>query len=111
MPDLELRPPRPADWLRAAALIAALCLAIVGLGFWLGRSFPALTLAGVVVALALLVRWRAATTGYRCPDCSHEFAISAWADFLSLNMLTMKYVKCPSCKRRTWMQALIRVKS
>ncbi len=111
MPDLELRPPRTADWLRTALFIAAACAATVGLAYWLGRPFPYVAIAGALAVLAVLVRWHAATAGYRCPGCSHEFIISAWADFLSPHMLTTKYVKCPACGRRAWMEALVRGKS
>jgi DNA-directed RNA polymerase subunit RPC12/RpoP len=108
MPDLELRPPRTADWLRTVSILATACGAIVGLGYWLGQPFPALFAAAATTILVLLVRRHAATTGYRCPDCGRQFMISAWEDFLSPHMLTTKYVKCPACKRRSWMEALIR---
>lgn len=67
--------------------------------------------AGVARMLASLVRWHAATTGYRCPGCGHEFMISVWADFVSPHILTTKDVKCPRCGRREWMEALVRESS
>ncbi len=111
MGSTQMRQPEPLDWIRNAVYLIAACAAVVGLGYWFGRPFPYVAIAGAIVILAVLVRWHAAITGYRCPDCSHEFTISAWADFLSPHMLTTKYVKCPSCGRRSWMEALVRVKS
>jgi DNA-directed RNA polymerase subunit RPC12/RpoP len=63
---------------------------------------------GAVAVLAMLVRWHAAKTGYRCPGCGREFMISAWADLPSPHMLTTKYVKCPECGQRAWIEALMR---
>ena len=108
MAEAKFRDPEPLDWLRTGVVIAAACTAVVGMGAWLGGIYPALVIAGAAAVLILLVRWHAANTGYRCADCGHEFAISAWADFLSPHMLTTKYVKCPHCGRRSWMAALVR---
>jgi len=107
-PGVVLRPTRKSDWIRNAAYVAVACLAIVGLALWLGRTIPFAFPAGAVLILALLVYWHSRTTGYRCPICSAEFAISAWADFLSPHMLTTKYVKCPACGQREWMEARMR---
>jgi DNA-directed RNA polymerase subunit RPC12/RpoP len=108
MKRADLRTPEPLDWIRNAVYVVAACTAIVGLGYWLGRPFPALFAAVATGILAVLVRWHAASTGYRCPNCGEDFAISAWADFLTPHMLTTKYVKCPACAKRAWMEALIR---
>jgi DNA-directed RNA polymerase subunit RPC12/RpoP len=108
MADLRLRKPEPLDRIRNAVYLLAACGAIVGLGIWIGPVFPAVVAAGGVVILASLVRWHASTTGYRCPNCGAEFAISAWADFLSPHMVTSKYVKCRACGQRAWMEALVR---
>jgi len=78
------------------------------MGIWIGHMVPAVVAAGGVIILTLLVRWHVRTTGYRCPGCGKEFAIPAWADLLRLHMLTTKYVKCPKCGRRIWMEALVR---
>jgi DNA-directed RNA polymerase subunit RPC12/RpoP len=91
-------------------VIAAACAAVVGLGVWLGRPYPLAAGAGAALILVLLVKWHAATTGYQCPGCGHEFMISTLADFLSPHILTTKYVKCPQCGRRAWMEALVRDK-
>jgi DNA-directed RNA polymerase subunit RPC12/RpoP len=103
-----MRQPEPLDWIRNAVYLLAACGAIVALGIWIGRIFPAVVAAGGVVILATLVRWHASATGFRCAACGHEFAISAWADFLSPHMLTTKYVKCRACGQREWMEALVR---
>jgi DNA-directed RNA polymerase subunit RPC12/RpoP len=108
MTETKLRRPQGADGIRTAVIVGAACTAIVGMGVWLGRTYPLLVGTGVVGVLAGLVRWHAATTGYRCPECGRGFIISAWADLLSPHMLTTKYVKCPGWGRRAWMEALIR---
>lgn len=100
------RKPGRADWMRTAAIVGTACGAIVAMAVWLGRPYPFAIGAGAAAILTLLVRWHAATTGYRCPGCGREFRISAWADMVSPHMLTTKYVKCPECGRRAWMEAL-----
>lgn len=108
MAEVRLRKPEPLDWIRNAVFLIAACAAIVGMGIWIGHMVPAVVAASGVIILTLLVRWHARTTGYRCPDCGHQFGISAWADLLSPHMLTTKYVKCPECGRRGWMEARMR---
>ncbi|UCF77982.1 MAG: hypothetical protein JSW03_07660 [Candidatus Eiseniibacteriota bacterium] len=56
----------------------------------------------VGVALYFLVTWHARTTGYGCAKCGHEFNITALTDLISPHVPGKKYLKCPSCHRRTW---------
>ncbi|MBA3972956.1 MAG: hypothetical protein C0504_01910 [Candidatus Solibacter sp.] len=102
-----LRRPERCDWIRTGAYVAIAVLAVAGFALGPGREHRALSLAGIAVAIALLIRWHAATFGYRCPHCGREFRISAWADLFSPNNVTAKYVKCPECGRRDWMEALV----
>lgn len=108
-PGTRFREHRKSDRFRTVVFVAIACLAVVGMALWLGRTSPLLVLGGVVLILGLLVYWHSRTNGYRCPGCGAEFAISAWADFLSPQTLTSKYVKCPVCGRRAWMEGLVRI--
>ena len=72
----------------------------VGLVAWL-----AIFVSG---SLILLVRWHANNTGYRCPACAHEFEISVFTDFASLQVPHGKYLKCPRCSKRNWATVLMK---
>jgi DNA-directed RNA polymerase subunit RPC12/RpoP len=111
LPNVVLRQPERSDWIRTGAFIAVAVLAVLGFALGIGREHSALSLAGIAAAIALLIRWHAATFGYRCPHCGRQFSISAWADLFSPNNVTTKYVKCPGCGRREWMEALVRESS
>jgi hypothetical protein len=47
---------------------------------FVSRDRPVIALLLVPVPLALLIRWHADHTAYRCAGCGHEFAVSAWRD-------------------------------
>lgn len=103
-----LRQPEKSDWIRTGVYVVIAALSVVGLALGLGRERHLLSWAGIAVAIGLLIRWHAATFGYRCPQCSHQFRLSAWADLISPNSVSTKFVKCPACGRRAWMEALVR---
>ena len=52
--------------------------------------------------MIVLVRWHARTSGYHCPACGHEFAVSAWVDFLSPHGFGRKLLRCPRCDIASW---------
>jgi hypothetical protein len=52
--------------------------------------------------MIVMVRWHARTSGYHCSACGHEFAISAWIDFLSPQGFGRKLLRCPRCEIASW---------
>lgn len=52
--------------------------------------------------MSLLVYRHARTTGYHCPACGHEYAVSAWVDFLSPHGFGRKLLRCPRCRLASW---------
>jgi DNA-directed RNA polymerase subunit RPC12/RpoP len=88
----------------AAIVAGALCLIPLAMPF----GFLAWLFLFVGGSLFLFVRWHANAVAYRCPRCGHEFEISAWRDFISPHMPSVKYLKCPSCATRGW--AAVRMK-
>ena len=65
-------------------------------------------LALVSGGLFLLARWHASNTAYRCPACGHEFEISVYTDFVSLQVPDKKYLRCPQCGERNWTTVLMK---
>jgi uncharacterized protein with PIN domain len=43
---------------------------------------------------------------YRCPVCGEVFEISATENFLGPNGVNKKYLKCPKCGKRGWVEIL-----
>lgn len=60
----------------------------------------------VIVVLALLAELRVRYFVYRCPRCGKVFGISALDDILGPNAANKKYLKCPLCRRRAWVDIL-----
>jgi len=59
-------------------------------------------------SLFLLVRWHARVTAYRCPTCAEEFEISIMSDFISPHLPNKKYLKCPHCDEKGWVEVLMK---
>lgn len=68
----------------------------------------------VIGGLFLLVRWHTKNFAYRCSECGHEFEISAFTNFISLQTLGKgggwKYLKCPKCQKRAKAAVLKKIK-
>lgn len=86
-------------------VVLTMVLAAVA-GFILLPSFVWLFLLITAILLTLLVRWHTRTFGYRCPECSCLFEISAVRNFFSPHMPSdeggVKYLRCPSCGALGW---------
>lgn len=59
-------------------------------------------LLAVLAVLAVVVVVHARRTAYVCTDCSHQFQISAWIDFVSPHVPGAKYLRCPDCGKVGW---------
>ena len=98
--------PAARDWVITLGVVATACAAVVALGRRFGATHPLVFLTCAAALLVLLVRWHAARSAYRCPNCSAEFRLSAWQDFFSPNLVTTKYARCPQCGKRDAMEVL-----
>ena len=102
--------PTARDWIVELLVLAAAVATLLILARRYGASSPLVVLVFVAVLLVVLVKWHAATSAYRCPQCSTEFQIGAWRDFLSPNLVGEKYVRCPHCRQWAAMQVLTKAK-
>lgn len=60
----------------------------------------------VIIVLVLIAELHAKNFVYRCPRCGKVFGISALEDLLGPNVVNKKYLKCPLCRRRAWVDIL-----
>jgi DNA-directed RNA polymerase subunit RPC12/RpoP len=94
-----------AAYLATVAVAAVLLIDVdwpVGFAVWLVLVFA---------AVALLVRWNARHSGYRCRLCGHEFEISAFTELVSPHGTGSggwTYLRCPRCDRRSRARVLVR---
>ncbi|MCX6825814.1 MAG: hypothetical protein NTV06_00905 [candidate division Zixibacteria bacterium] len=79
------------------AFIGAIILSFIRTGYWY-LIWIILLLTG----LYFFVRWHAINTEYKCPKCGNVFRISTFIDFISPHFPNKKWLKCPSCGRRSW---------
>jgi DNA-directed RNA polymerase subunit RPC12/RpoP len=111
--NMSYREPTPRDWGRTGAYILAAITTITGSAVILSPivwpfGFIIWLVTAPVGTLFLLVRWHARSTAYRCPVCGNEFEISTLTDLASPHAFGKKYLKCPRCGNRRWMQVLIK---
>jgi hypothetical protein len=85
------------------AVIVLFILAFFVLPRWSRTAWSSLLITAAFLGLMiLLIRWHAHSSGYHCPACGHEFAVSAWVDFLSPHGFGRKLVRCPRCTIASW---------
>jgi DNA-directed RNA polymerase subunit RPC12/RpoP len=101
------------DWKRVSLSVSLAVLIIcVSAAALVSRFWPIGLLVWLVLfvggSLVVLIRWHADVTAYRCGACGHEFEITALVDFISPHMVSTKYLKCPSCGRRSWATVLMK---
>ncbi len=54
-----------------------------------------------------IVNWHCHYFGYECVKCGHKQQISIGKEFLSLNLINRKYLKCEKCKKWSCAQVLV----
>jgi DNA-directed RNA polymerase subunit RPC12/RpoP len=97
----EYRDPQPSDTVLTILSVAAAGATVVVAGLftrYIGfTGFAAIT----ILAVFLLVRWMAASWGYRCPNCGELFELSFLGQFTAVNMGNERIVRCPRCGKRS----------
>jgi len=113
MPTPRHRLPIKADFWKSAVYLAVFVVVISVSAWFLIENFG---LGGMLIWLVvfvgggtlILVRWHAGSTAYLCPNCGHEFEISALKDLVTPHKMDKYYLRCPSCRERSWMQVLVK---
>jgi predicted RNA-binding Zn-ribbon protein involved in translation (DUF1610 family) len=77
-------------------------LALVMFGFDNAGPLVAAILLSTTILLIVLVTWHARNTTYSCPNCSHNFKVSALTDFISPHTPGNKRLTCPECGEKAW---------
>ncbi|MBN1212973.1 MAG: hypothetical protein JXA92_10380 [candidate division Zixibacteria bacterium] len=67
---------------------------------------PVLVVLIIALVLTIIVRWHARTVAYRCPECGHQFKITAWTDFKSPHYPLKKRLRCPACLKKNWCEEI-----
>jgi len=107
------RQPEGRDWLIMVGAVV-LCIGVVTICalILMSGGYRYLWVGLFAVALYLLVRWHASVTAYRCTRCGHEFEIGVVTDLVSPHGPGRgggwKYLKCPSCGRRSKARVLVK---
>jgi hypothetical protein len=104
MTEYQYRDATKRDWIRTITYVAlSIAVTVIGAIFLL-PAYWYIWLILIAGGLSLLVAWHARKFAYRCPNCGHEFEISAFADFISPQGIGRgggwKYLRCPACHRR-----------
>ncbi|MRR08761.1 hypothetical protein EG831_01440 [bacterium] len=89
----------------AAVLSLVMAIVVFRLGWLAG-----VLLAFCAVFVLALAKWSVDTTGYECPSCKHRFEISLGTNLVSPHVWNKKLLRCPSCGRRGWANAVIKVR-
>ena len=61
----------------------------------------------VIGILGWIVRWHCNYFGYECVKCGHKQTITFVKEFLTINLISRKYLKCEKCGK--WNRAKLLV--
>jgi hypothetical protein len=61
----------------------------------------------IVIMLTWIVRWHCGYFGYECDKCGHKQTITFIKEFLTINLVNRKYLKCEKCGK--WNRAKLLV--
>lgn len=111
---MQFRPITPQDRTRNIVILAVF-LAMVFLLLVTVVTFQKTYLALILIAFCLLstaalTKWAVDTYGYKCPSCQHQFEITMRTALLTPHVGDRKLLRCPSCGKRGWTQAVIKVR-
>lgn len=80
-------------------------------GSMLGGIYLAVAIVLDVVLLLLLIYHHSSKYDYICPSCNKRFSITFFQDMFSLNNGKKgKYLRCPYCNQKNWIQEKIKGK-
>ena len=94
-------------------LVSYIIFLIVSLivGSMLGGIYLAVAIVLDVVLLLLLIYHHSSKYNYICPSCNKRFSITFFQDMFSLNNGKKgKYLRCPYCNQKNWIQEKIKGK-
>lgn len=97
---------RKSDFFTIIFIIGYCLLLVIGfiLSIKLGGITPLIMTGIGILSLIGLIYYHSAKNAYLCPYCHHKFTISFFRDMFSLNGGKRgKLLKCPSCRKRSWM--------
>ena len=61
----------------------------------------------ILILLGWIVSWHCRYFGYECDKCGHKQTITFIKEFLTINLLNRKYLKCEKCGK--WNRAKLLV--
>jgi hypothetical protein len=61
----------------------------------------------LVILLAWIVNWHCRYFGYECDKCGHKQTITFIKEFLTINLVSRKYLKCEKCRKWTSAKLLV----
>ncbi|MEZ5357510.1 MAG: hypothetical protein R3F48_01685 [Candidatus Zixiibacteriota bacterium] len=85
-------------------LVAPILVVIYNPAYWVILIYA--FILNSIVLVFWLVRRHARVTVYICPECKHEFQVSAMRDFLSPHTMHSKRLTCPECGKKNWCSVL-----
>ena len=91
------------------ALLALLLIAgLVQMQEWLRAVLILIGFLPVLFATPFMLRIEQTAGYYQCAHCGHRYVPSYQSVFMAMHMGRTRYMKCPSCQKRSWQKKVIR---
>ena len=88
-------------------LIVFIVIEIISAIYFLEKGLMWVWLLIIVIMLTWIVSWHCRYFGYECNKCGHKQTITFIKEFLSINLVNRKYLKCEKCGK--WSRAKLLV--
>ena len=88
-------------------LVIFVAIEIITATYLLERGLMWIWFLIILILLAWIVSWHCRYFGYECDKCGHKQTITFIKEFLTINLVNRKYLKCEKCGK--WSRAKLLV--
>jgi hypothetical protein len=68
-----------------------------------------ITLTFIVLVFAYAIQFlKRRYFNYQCGKCGRIFNPRAWGSIFSLQLMGIRYIKCPKCNKRSWVKLVLK---
>ncbi len=75
---------------------------------WLGGVIVGSSMIPLLIALPFLIKIEQTAGYYECNKCGHRYVPTFKNVFLARHIGRKRYMRCPSCNKRTWQKKVLR---
>ena len=88
-------------------LVSAVLVTVLKLEEWLGAVLILASLLPLLILTPFALRIEQKTGYYQCAECKHKYVPTYKSVFFAAHMGTTRYMKCPTCHKKSWQKKVL----